>query len=134
MENRCNLRSDKPRSVHIYIPKNGLNAVFKPFLLGRGRRTRTLGTRFWRPLLYQLSYTPMSFYFNKNNSIILQGICQGKWWYLCFYFLFFILCLHSCCVYHIYFGGWLLFFFKISWSLCSWEWQGVCLMFSLTNS
>ena len=26
---------------------------------GRGRRTRTLGTRFWRPLLYQLSYTPM---------------------------------------------------------------------------
>ena len=24
----------------------------------RGRRTRTLGTRFWRPLLYQLSYTP----------------------------------------------------------------------------
>ena len=27
---------------------------------GRGRRIRTLGTRFWRPLLYQLSYTPMS--------------------------------------------------------------------------
>ena len=26
---------------------------------GRGRRTRTLGTWFWRPLLYQLSYTPM---------------------------------------------------------------------------
>ena len=26
---------------------------------GRGRRTRTLGTRFWRPLLYQLSYTPI---------------------------------------------------------------------------
>ena len=25
---------------------------------GRGRRFRTLGTRFWRPLLYQLSYTP----------------------------------------------------------------------------
>ena len=25
---------------------------------GRGTRTRTLGTRFWRPLLYQLSYTP----------------------------------------------------------------------------
>ena len=29
------------------------------FLLGRGRRTWTLGTRFWRPLLYQLSYTPI---------------------------------------------------------------------------
>ena len=27
---------------------------------GRGRRTWTLGTRFWRPLLYQLSYTPMN--------------------------------------------------------------------------
>ena len=27
---------------------------------GRGRRNRTLDTRFWRPLLYQLSYTPMN--------------------------------------------------------------------------
>ena len=26
---------------------------------GRGRRARTLGTRFWRPLLYQLSYSPV---------------------------------------------------------------------------
>ena len=26
---------------------------------GRGTKTRTLDTRFWRPLLYQLSYTPM---------------------------------------------------------------------------
>ena len=26
---------------------------------GRGRRDRTLGTRFWRPMLYQLSYTPI---------------------------------------------------------------------------
>ena len=26
---------------------------------GRGRRNRTLGTRFWRPLLYLLSYTPI---------------------------------------------------------------------------
>ena len=29
------------------------------FCFGRGRRTWTLGTRFWTPLLYQLSYTPM---------------------------------------------------------------------------
>ena len=29
------------------------------FYIGRGRRTRTLGTWFWRPLLYQLSYTPI---------------------------------------------------------------------------
>ena len=28
-------------------------------IIGRGRRTRTLGTWFWRPLLYQLSYTPI---------------------------------------------------------------------------
>ena len=28
------------------------------FSYGRGRRIRTLGTRFWRPMLYQLSYTP----------------------------------------------------------------------------
>ncbi len=26
---------------------------------GRGRRNRTLNQRFWRPLLYQLSYTPV---------------------------------------------------------------------------
>ena len=32
----------------------------RPFRFGRGRRIRTLGTRFWRPLLYQLSYTPKS--------------------------------------------------------------------------
>ena len=51
---------------------------FQLSLFGRGRRTRTLGTRFWRPLLYQLSYTPMSFHLNKNNSIILRRICQGK--------------------------------------------------------
>ena len=29
------------------------------FHSGRGRRTWTLSLRFWRPLLYQLSYTPM---------------------------------------------------------------------------
>ena len=30
-----------------------------PDIDGRGRRIRTLGTRFWRPLLYQLSYAPI---------------------------------------------------------------------------
>ena len=34
---------------------------------GRGRRTRTLGTRFWRPLLYQLSYTPIWWAFGDSN-------------------------------------------------------------------
>ena len=32
---------------------------------GRGRRLRTLGLRFWRPSLYQLSYSP---------------ICHNIWW------------------------------------------------------
>ena len=35
------------------------NRLFEMPVIGRGRRTRTLGTRFWRPLLYQLSYTPV---------------------------------------------------------------------------
>ena len=34
--------------------------AFAVYRNGRGRRIRTLGTRFWRPLLYQLSYTPIS--------------------------------------------------------------------------
>ena len=34
--------------------------AFAAYRNGRGRRIRTLGTRFWRPLLYQLSYTPIS--------------------------------------------------------------------------
>ena len=36
------------------------------FSFGRGRRTRTLGTWFWRPLLYHLSYTPV--------------YSAGNWW------------------------------------------------------
>ena len=30
------------------------------FIFGRGRRTRTHDPWFWRPVLYQLSYTPIS--------------------------------------------------------------------------
>ena len=44
-----------------YTSKMGMKKVRKLDvygLCGRGRRFRTLGTRFWRPLLYQLSYTP----------------------------------------------------------------------------
>ena len=36
-------------------------------VFGRGRRIRTLGTRFWRPLLYQLSYAPMK---NTHDAIL----------------------------------------------------------------
>ena len=44
----------------IFIHKKEETTKFRHFLInsGRGRRIRTLGTRFWRPLLYQLSYTP----------------------------------------------------------------------------
>ena len=40
---------------------------YTPIKCGRGRRTRTLGTRFWRPLLYQLSYAPV------------QGVWRRRW-------------------------------------------------------
>ena len=33
-------------------------AEWRLFCFGRGTKARTLDTRFWRPLLYQLSYTP----------------------------------------------------------------------------
>ena len=40
--------------------------VVKTFY-GRGRKIRTLDTRFWRPLLYQLSYTPVWWAFGDSN-------------------------------------------------------------------
>ena len=40
------------------LPNERGAAFAAPLSFGRGRRIRTLGTRFWRPLLYQLSYTP----------------------------------------------------------------------------
>ena len=52
-------RSKRPRAEENSKRKNGLNRMFKPFFNGRGSRTRTHGTRFWRPLLYQLSYAPV---------------------------------------------------------------------------
>ena len=36
------------------------------YLFGRGGRTRTRDPRFWRPVLYQLSYTPMHPYIILN--------------------------------------------------------------------
>ena len=51
------------RSQSLYpaeLPSHvGMKADLHSVFSGRGRRNRTLGTRFWRPLLYQLSYTPM---------------------------------------------------------------------------
>ena len=45
---------------------------------GRGRRIRTLGTRFWRPLLYQLSYTPMPFHITPPASRALKYNTKNK--------------------------------------------------------
>ncbi len=38
---------------------NGKNRQTFSFCCGRGTKNRTRDTWFWRPLLYQLSYTPM---------------------------------------------------------------------------
>ncbi len=54
---RLNARHAPRASVKLYKQKRKRHHVSD--VLGRGRRARTLGTRFWRPLLYQLSYTPI---------------------------------------------------------------------------
>ena len=51
------------KSTHI---KNG--HLKCPFSFGRGRRDRTLGTRFWRPLLYLLSYTPVFWWAFRDSN------------------------------------------------------------------
>ena len=50
------------RAIHFYIENS-----FRCNSFGRGRRNRTLGTRFWRPLLYLLSYTPIWWAFTGSN-------------------------------------------------------------------
>ena len=49
-----------------YTSKYKFNTFIK-FLIGRGGGTRTPGARFWRPTLYQLSYTP-------SNMVGHQGL------------------------------------------------------------
>ena len=44
----------------LHLEDFNLNYFFN-FISGRGGGTRTPGARFWRPTLYQLSYTPMLF-------------------------------------------------------------------------
>ena len=48
--------------------KNRLETKHFKTISGRGRRLRTLGLRFWRPPLYQLSYSPV-FIFSPQTSI-----------------------------------------------------------------
>ena len=56
-----NLTRHSPRASGstLSLVKTKDTAKSSVFCFGRGRRDRTLGTRFWRPMLYQLSYTPM---------------------------------------------------------------------------
>ena len=41
---------------------------------GRGTKARTLDTRFWRPLLYQLSYTPITFNIISRFTRLVKGV------------------------------------------------------------
>ena len=50
---------------HLNNKKEAMTIVMTSF--GRGRKARTLDTRFWRPLLYQLSYTPVWWAFGDSN-------------------------------------------------------------------
>ena len=43
-------------------------AISELFSCGRGSRNRTHGTWFWRPLLYQLSYTPVLIWWTIRDS------------------------------------------------------------------
>ena len=55
-------RSNQLNYRAIFVSKTAVAVMIS----GRGRRNRTLGTRFWRPLLYLLSYTPIKI--------------KKKWW------------------------------------------------------
>jgi hypothetical protein len=57
------------------IPENEKRpACCWPFFIGRGDRTRTCDTRFWRPVLYQLSYSPIC----ANEYIIRYFVLKEK--------------------------------------------------------
>ena len=49
-------------------------AIWRPFCFGRGRRTRTHDPWFWRPVLYQLSYTPVCSFLQR--SILYHSFMQ----------------------------------------------------------
>ena len=56
----CTPRHSPSASENLFAyTKNNKHRKSSTCYFGRGRRDRTLGTRFWRPMLYQLSYTPI---------------------------------------------------------------------------
>ena len=52
------------------------SAYANGFFLGRGRRTWTHDPWFWRPVLYQLSYTPMHEVYYNTSFRILQAFFE----------------------------------------------------------
>ncbi len=69
------VHAEKPRALGVRVSFSSQHQKKTPsdVFFGRGRETRTPGTRFWRPLLYQLSYTPSS-----QRPIISCGILLVK--------------------------------------------------------
>ena len=57
---------EPPKSGSV-LPRSKKTTTLLGGRFGRGRKARTLDTRFWRPLLYQLSYTPMWWAFGDSN-------------------------------------------------------------------
>ena len=52
--------------VNTFLKITGARSA--PAYFGRGRRLRTLGLRFWRPPLYQLSYSPILNWWTVRDS------------------------------------------------------------------
>ena len=50
---------EKTTNIFSAVKQNARSSQKSSRRYGRGSKFRTHGTRFWRPLLYQLSYTPM---------------------------------------------------------------------------
>ena len=53
-------------------------SIFVTFVCGRPRGTRTHGTWFWRPVLYQLSYWPKYYLGCHLNKSLNDGIAKTK--------------------------------------------------------
>ena len=61
-----------PRKKEKALETPDFSSISKAFFFGRGRRTWTHDPWFWRPVLYQLSYTPIHF----------TGIFLRPWYYI----------------------------------------------------
>ncbi len=58
--------------VLLNVPFQNKKPSLSAWLCFRGTKTRTQDTRFWRPLLYQLSYTPIylqRWYYSTDESL-----------------------------------------------------------------